>query len=342
MVPMLSVTVAIPVYNDWPAVLKLLPLLDTALQKDAPNTRTRVLLLDDGSATGPGLEWDNVRYEAIERVDILAMRRNLGHQRAIAVGLAYIEANLPCDAIVVMDGDGEDVPGDVPKLLARFQELGNNKAVFAMRARRTEKLSFRVFYKLYKGAHYMLTGQKVLVGNFSVIPFSLLRKLVAVSDLWNHYAASVFKARLPVEMLPLARGYRLAGESRMNFVSLVVHGLSAMSVHGDRIGVRLLTATGVSTVVLTIILAIALSYRLITNYEFPRWLVTAAAALLVALLQSVAISLVFVFLMLAGRDHASFLPVRDYGYFVGEFKPLVQKSGDTDRSEAVLPGRTVA
>jgi glycosyltransferase involved in cell wall biosynthesis len=323
MIALVNVIVAIPIFNDWSAASALLPLLDDALTKDAPGVRTRVLLLDDGSSVAPGPEWEGVRYSAIERVDVLAMRRNLGHQRAIAVGLAYVEANLPCDAVVVMDGDGEDAPGDVPKLLARFVEESGTKAVFAQRARRTEKLSFQIFYKLYKGAHWLLTGQKVLVGNFSVVPFSQLKRLVVVSDLWNHYAAALFKARLPVAMIPLARGYRLAGESRMNFVSLVVHGLSAMSVHAERIGVRLLTATGIAVAASVVVLLGLLSYRLTMNYEFPRWMVGASVALLVILFQALTLSLIFIFQMLAGRDHAAFLPVRDYGYFVDELKPLV-------------------
>jgi polyisoprenyl-phosphate glycosyltransferase len=321
--PMLRVTIAIPVYNDWPAVFQLVPLLDVALKAEAPNVSARILLLDDGSASTPGPEWDSARLAAIEQVDVLVMRRNLGHQRAIAVGLSYIEANFPCDAIVVMDGDGEDSPGDVPTLLKRFQEEGGAKAIFAQRARRTEKLTFRIFYKLYKGAHWLLTGQKVLVGNFSVVPFVLLKKLVVVSDLWNHYAAALFKARLPVAMVPLARGHRLAGESRMNFVSLVVHGLSAMSVHGERIGVRLLAGTGVSVAVVTLILLGLLSYRIGANYEFPRWMVGASVALLVILFQALGLALVFAFTVLSGRDHASFLPVRDYGFFVDKLTPLV-------------------
>ena len=312
----LNVTLLIPVFNDWDAVFALLKLLDSAMAASQGQNRLRVLLLDDGSSTTAGAEWADARYPNLAGVDILALRRNLGHQRAIAIGLAYVEANLPCDAVAVMDGDGEDKPEDIPTLIARFRESGGEKALFAQRTRRTEKLTFQVFYKLYRGAHWLLTGQKVQVGNFSILPFALLKKLVVVSDLWNHYAAAAFKARLPIEMVPLARGHRLAGESRMNFVSLVVHGLSAMSVHGERIGVRLLAGTGVSAVLVTLILLAGLIFRLITQYEFPRWLVVAGAALLVMLFQALGLALVFVFIVLAGRDSSSFLPVRDYGYYV--------------------------
>ena len=89
----------------------------------------------------------------------------------------------------------------------------------------------------------MLTGERVRVGNFSAIPPSLLPRLVAVSELWNHYAAAVFKSRIPYITIPTARGVRYAGQSTMNYVALVTHGLSAMAAFGDRIGVRLLMAT---------------------------------------------------------------------------------------------------
>ena len=94
-------------------------------------------------------------------------------------------------------------------------------------------------------AGLLLTGIPVRVGNFSVIPAAQLRRLVVVSELWNHYAAAVFKARTPKATVPTARAPRLAGRSRMNFVDLVTHGLSALSVHSELIGVRLLVVAAV-------------------------------------------------------------------------------------------------
>ncbi|MBC8102292.1 MAG: glycosyltransferase, partial [Cytophagales bacterium] len=315
------VVILIPVFNDWAAVTKLLALLDDEIAKHG-YTNASVLLIDDGSSLPAPEETIAFRPQALIAVEVLALRRNLGHQRAIAVGLTYVSEKVPCRAVVVMDGDGEDSPGDVPKLLARFEELGGAKAVFAERARRTEKLSFRVFYRLYKGAHRLLTGEGVRVGNFSAIPFKLLSRLVVVSDLWNHYAAAVFKARLPHDMLPLARGYRLAGESRMNFVSLVIHGLSAMSVYGDRIGVRLLTVTGASVAGMLLLLSGLLLVKFVAGIAVSKWVAYSIAGLLIILSQMLAIALVFVFIVLAGRDSSSFLPIRDYHFYIGEVYPI--------------------
>jgi len=96
-----------------------------------------------------------------------------------------------------MDGDGEDSPNDIPRMLEQFTKHEGNSIVFASRLKRSENRLFRVFCQGYRLLHYLCTGISVRVGNFSVIRGKLLRRLVVVSDLWNHYAASVIKARLP-------------------------------------------------------------------------------------------------------------------------------------------------
>ena len=51
------------------------------------------------------------------------------------------------------------------------------------------------------------------------------------------------KARVPFVQVPIKPGTRLAGKSKMSFPSLVTYGLSAISVHGEIVGARLLVAT---------------------------------------------------------------------------------------------------
>lgn len=318
------VIILIPVFNDWSAVSQLLSLLDKAFGESAKQGEYAVhaFLVDDGSTEELGNSFDSVSSTVLKSINILALRRNIGHQRAIAIGLSYIYETLPCEAVVVMDGDGEDRPEDVLALLDEYQRNHRKKIVFAERARRTERFTFKLFYKFYKALHFMFTGRKVQVGNFSVLPFSLLKRLVVTSDLWNHYAAASFKIRMPVAMLPLPRGYRLSGESRMNFVSLIVHGLSAMSVYGDSIGVRLLVGASIAISVVFV----ATTYVLIMRYGFgvalPDWAPVVAVGGAAMLLQMFTTILIFVFIVLSGRDSASFLPLRDYKYFVERLIPI--------------------
>jgi polyisoprenyl-phosphate glycosyltransferase len=157
---------------------------------------------------------------------------------------------------------------------------------------------------------------RVRVGNFSVIPRPMLSRLVAVSDLWNHYAAAVFKSRLPYTTVPTARGRRYAGASRMNIVALVTHGLSAMAAFGDRIGVRLLAATMSLALVLVAATVAALFLNAIGSVSIPPWAPVGLAFVVVVLFQAFAIALAFVFIILAGRSGSTFLPLRDYDFYV--------------------------
>ena len=307
--------ILMPVYNDWEALALLLPSLERELE--ANGLRAQILIVDDGSTVPAPPSLGQTFFSAIESIDILSLRRNLGHQRAIAVGLSYIEANRACHAVVVMDCDGEDDPRDVPRLVKACVANEGEKIIFAARTRRAESLTFRLCYHMYRLIHFLLTGVPVRVGNFSVIPRPSLSRLVAVSELWNHYAAAVHKARLPMALIPTRRSRRLQGPSRMNLVALVVHGLSAMAVFGDRIGVRLLIMVSSGMGLATGALVTVMGVRFLTDLAIPGWATYAAGLLLVMLIQMLLVVLVFAFVILAARDTASMIPSRDYVHITG-------------------------
>jgi len=312
--------VLIPVFNDWDAVGMLLVDLDRVLA--GAKLPVEVLLVDDGSTVLPPRELVAPALEAIGRVQLLTLRRNVGHQRAIAIGLSYIEANLPCRAVVVMDGDGEDAPSDVPRLVERMTETGDRSVVFAQRTRRSENLLFRAGYFLYRAIHVALTGIRVRVGNFSAVPRVQLRRLVVVSDLWNHFSAAIHRARLPFELVPCERAQRLTGSGKMNFVALVGHGLSAMSVFGDRIGARMLIASsllGASSFAAIIVIGLV---TMVTDARVSGWGIYGLGLLLMVLLQALLFSFVFAFIILASRNMSGFVPARDHVLFIDEVRTI--------------------
>jgi polyisoprenyl-phosphate glycosyltransferase len=323
--------VLIPIYDDWTAVGLLLPALDRVLA--GAGLIADILLVDDGSTVRPPTRWPGESWLALGRIEMLSLRRNVGHQRAIAIALAFVDQHLTPAALVVMDGDGEDAPEDVPRLLACLQQNHGRTVVFAERTKRSESLTFRILYTLYRWTHLLLTGIPVRVGNFSLIPSCQLRRLVVVSELWNHYAAAVFKARVPRASVPTERAPRLEGKSRMNFVDLVTHGLSALSVHSELIGVRLLVVTMTLVGVVASALLVVLGIRVFTSLAIPGWTSTVAGLLLILLFQAVAFASFFAFLVLHARSQPTFIPLRDYGYFVDHSSILVA-SGTQTRSSS--------
>src|SRR5581483_10675800 len=184
------VCILMPLRNDWAPAWQLLTLLDEQLSR-VP-IRALVIIIDDGSTQQPGA--GDAPLRSFDSVVRLRLRRNIGHQRAIAIGLAWAHDHVRAETFVVMDADGEDRPEDVPRLLAMTRGREPASMVFAERLRRSEGAVFRLFYWLYRTLHLALTGLPVRVGNFSAAPFEMLENLIVVSDLWNHYAAAVIKA----------------------------------------------------------------------------------------------------------------------------------------------------
>ena len=292
----------------------LLPEIERVIREHT--LEAQVLFVDDGSTEAPPAEL------ALRGVSILHMRRNLGHQRAIACGLVYVYQNMPCDAVVVMDGDGEDRPEDIPALVAELGRSGNRSIVFAARTKRLEHWTFRVLYQIYRLVHLMLTGDHVRVGNFSAVPFASLAQLVVIPEIWNHYAAAVIRSRLRFTTVPIARGARLAGQSKMNFVGLLLHGLSAFFVYGEIVGARLLIGIAVALTLEIILVAAGIAVNLTTHFSVVALALYGALALGLLLLQAIPVALILVFTVIGSRANVGFLPIRDCPYFVRDVESL--------------------
>jgi glycosyltransferase involved in cell wall biosynthesis len=311
-----ALLIVTPVFNDWQCLNLLLPRLDAVLDAYPHVSTTTILVVDDASNVQEDIPFSLADAKNISTIKTLRHHRNLGHQRAIGIGLTYAQANIECDVVVVMDADGEDTPEDVPRLLDEVRNTAEEKIVFAERIRRSESIVFKFFYHLYRFVHLILTGISVRVGNFSAIPSKYLSNFSVISETWSHYAAAIYTTSLPRTSIPIARGNRLAGNPKMNFTALVTHGLSALAVHGAVIGVRMLISTSVVS-------AIAL---VITFLLFFLWLVQGYSDLqmycLLAFFTSLTLCTITLFtlglnlLILNNRTQLGYLPGRDYTHFI--------------------------
>ena len=103
-----------PLYNDWPSCAVLADKI-MQLEKKHSEFSFNLIIVNDGSVSDP----EDGIFQS-ECIKILNLRINVGHQRAIAVGLQYVYNEIKdCDAVVVLDSDGEDRPEDIPFLLEK-------------------------------------------------------------------------------------------------------------------------------------------------------------------------------------------------------------------------------
>lgn len=312
-----------PVYEDGASAVQLLK--ELAAQFAPSDLQLRVLLVDDGSrhpvTETPGLS-DCIPCP----VDVLLLRRNVGHQRAIALGVAYVHDQIPCDALLIMDADGEDRPEDARRLLEEFRSSGGERILFAERTRRTESLFFRTLYRAYQVVHWGLTGIRVRVGNFSIVPARAVSSLVTLPAMWNHYAAAVFDSRLAYGTIPTQRGHRYSGRSKMNSLSLVMHGLHAISVFSDLVAVRLLLiVVGLCCLCGGVMLGTFVA-QFYSKTATPIWALYGWGLLLLLVLLAVG-SFSLVLNLLSQRNSLNFLPIRDYRFFVDRAVRVTSRHG---------------
>ncbi|MBC8155128.1 MAG: glycosyltransferase [Bacteroidetes bacterium] len=304
------VNVVIPLFNDWEALTMLLDRIRQTV--DIPlRDRLAFLIVDDCSPT----DFVQLPTNVGQSLAVLRLYRNLGHQKAIALGLSYLADQPDQYPTIVMDSDGEDQPEDMIKLVEESLRKPGH-IVFAHRAKRHESLTFRTFYSVYKNVFRLLTGKVITFGNFSLIPAGLLRKLAHVTEIWNNYPGGIIRSRLPYTAVPIERGRRLAGESKMNFVSLIMHGLSAVSVLMDTTSVRIALFCVMMAGVSFLGIGVVVWIRLFTETIVPGWASFLVFSFFIVILQAFLISLLLVFIVLTYRTQLHFLPAKQYRDFV--------------------------
>jgi glycosyltransferase involved in cell wall biosynthesis len=303
-----NIAVVIPVYNDWMSFEVLIEkLAEIALQS---NLQINVMAVDDGSVDGSHPTFQKT-LNGIACVEIIHLIRNLGHQRAIAVGLAVLkekDLNIP---VVVMDCDGEDNPADLLRLLEEHDKTPDH-IIFAHRKRRSENIIFRIFYSLFKLFFRIFTGKSISFGNYSLIPAPALKRVVYLQEIWNHFAAGIMHSGLLWKTIPTTRTRRYFGKSHMNLISLVLHGLSAISVYIEIVYVRLLFFS-LALMAFDIIGFILLAYiRLWTELAIPGWATNVGIGLVVIMVQAILFLATLSFVVLSYRSSKMFIPAVDF------------------------------
>jgi len=299
--------VVTPVYEDAEASARLFKELRAAL-----GDKLFIVAVDDGSVREPV---DVASVAANADGAVIRLRRNVGHQRAIAIGLSYVAREVEdVEYVVVMDSDGEDLPATIAELAAPLQS-SDVDIVVARRRSRVQALRIRVFYRFYKWLFHALSGREISFGNFMALKPAAVRRLAAMQELWVHVAASVLASKLRVRICPLDRGPRYAGHSKMNFVGLALHGFRGLMVFADDVLMRVGIASAIIAALAVIGGIVAVLLKL-NGYATPGWFSVALGVLSIVFLQTGALTLMS--LMLTGVVRSGSVATTDYREFIDQ------------------------
>ncbi|MDC0952721.1 glycosyltransferase [Pelagibacteraceae bacterium] len=230
---MKKIIILIPVFNDWESLIKLINEINENI-KDYKNINFECIVVNDASTSAqPKLTKPN----NIKSLQILNMKENRGHARCNAFGIRYVYKNKEFDNLILMDGDGEDRPVEIKKLINEIINNPNNSVV-AKRIKRSEGLFFQLLYQFHKIITYIFTGENISFGNYSCLTYQDVETLHSAAGLWSSYSGTVKKNLKHLSEINSVRGLRYFGPSQMSFLKLLIHSFSIIAVFKHKVFLR--------------------------------------------------------------------------------------------------------
>jgi glycosyltransferase involved in cell wall biosynthesis len=219
------ISVVVPVKDEAGNVAPLAREIAAALAGESHE----ILFVDDGSSDGTAQALAALKSE-IPQLRVLRHSRNLGQSRGIRTGVLAARGEL----IVTLDGDGQNDPADIPKLLAALRANPECGLVSGIRVKRKDTASRRIASRLGNGFRNLMLGDGATDTGcgLKVLRRQAFLELPYFDHIHRFLIALVLRDGWKVDYVPVNHRPRLTGASKYtNFGRLLV------SVH-DLLGVR--------------------------------------------------------------------------------------------------------
>ena len=135
----IDISVVVPFYNEGENAKLLYKELRQVLDK--LNKKYEIIFIDDGST--------DLTFEILRKINlidknfkVIKFRKNFGQTAALNAGFKYAKGNL----IIAMDGDLQNDPNDIPKLLKKIEE--GYDVVSGWRFERKDSIGKKLFSKI--------------------------------------------------------------------------------------------------------------------------------------------------------------------------------------------------
>jgi len=191
-------------------------------------------------------------------VKLINLSRNFGHQIAITAGLKKSKG----DVVVIMDGDLQDPPDVIPKLIEKWKD--GYDVVYAIRQKRKENIFKRIAYFIFYRILKFLSDINIPLdsGDFSAID----RKVVDLMNKFPERNRFVRGIRSWVGFnqvgVKYERSFRFSGEPKYSYSKLFKLAYDGLISFSHR-PLKIATILGVITTLLSFILIV---YILFLNF----------------------------------------------------------------------------
>jgi dolichol-phosphate mannosyltransferase len=221
------VSLAIPVYNEELVLPELLRRIRVVLD-EIPGGPHEIVLADDGSSDRT-LEILEKAAAEDDRLFVVALSRNFGHQMALTAALDHVSG----DVVILMDGDLQDPPEAIPKLLDAYGQ--GYDVVYVRRVSRKEAWWLRLCYFLFYRLLAVLSAMQLPVdaGDFGLMSGRVIRELRRMPEHHRYLRGLRTWVGFRQIGIPIERPARHAGRTKYNPVKLLMlafDGIFAFSI----------------------------------------------------------------------------------------------------------------
>jgi dolichol-phosphate mannosyltransferase len=324
-----EISVVAPVYNEQDNVDELHRRLDRSLR--SLETSYEIMFVNDGSSDATPTLLDAIQ-QSDERVALLHLSRNFGHQAAVSAGIDHARGR----AVVVMDGDLQDPPELIPQFVERWRE--GHEVVYAVRQRRKEgaikRLGYYGFYRILNAISDL--SIPLDSGDFCLMDRRVVDVLKHLPETTRFVRGLRSFAGFRQVGLPYERAAREAGRPKYTFrtlVGLAINGLVSFSSYP----LRAVTYLGLATIGISLALLFWVLGDAFSNGTSPRgWASTIVVVLFMGSVQLISLGIIGEYIRLIFLEAK-----RRPTYIVGEFKePRGEAQADACSRDVVDVGVT--
>jgi len=204
------ISVVVPVRDEERTVEPLYDELAAALGE--LGEPWEVVYVDDGSRDGTQAALARL-HESSSNVRVVRMRRNAGKATALDAGFAVLEG----DVVVTIDGDLQDDPAEIPRLLEKLDE--GYDLVSGWKARRNDPFARRAFSRVFNSVTGWLSGVHLHDMNcgLKAMRVEVARNIDLYGELHRFVPVLAHDLGFRVTELPVNHRPREHGRSRYGF-----------------------------------------------------------------------------------------------------------------------------
>jgi len=151
------------------------------------------------------------------QVKVLKLSKSHGQSIAIFAGLKYAKGK----AAVVMDGDLQDMPEDIPRLYDKYRE--GYDVVYGVKDRKDDRKLMDIFSKLYVKVINILSDEKVdhNTNFFRIISRRTADAILLFSGGKPYFPSEVSSVGYPTATVKVTSGSRKAGKTKFSYITHV-------------------------------------------------------------------------------------------------------------------------